>query len=256
LFLPGEALLGIESMDGQPGNAITAWLTKDIRHGYTVASGNSTIPVFDIVLVNRPELRNNIPLGELLPGHQVQQVITITDSMAKSVHTDTTDKKYCISLLMATYSRVNSCNLIVSVTQKGSRIEKTITVDSIKDNSLVPIVFTVKEWSKIEAGSALLSVKSTDASPGNAVTLWLTEDNHLGNIIIDGREMKTHSMIYSIGKFSNNKRSLVFSIATESKIRSVFIVRNLFVLLYALFAFVIVFAWVSQKTKTIKEPRL
>lgn len=100
-------------------------------------------------------------LNELLAGETVQQPFVINADQITSV-----------TLMTATYGRVNTCSLMVSVLADGKTIaETTVQASELRDAGNT--VFTFPQAVDVPKGKELrLKIASPDGNEGNAVTVY------------------------------------------------------------------------------------
>ena len=258
VFRPGSALLGIQSLDAKPGNAITLWLTEDTIRGFLRQSKVQK------TLTSAIKMINVVPAGEMIAGRNIQQAIDIPSKLIETLETSKPDEQFCISLTMATYARQNTGSLELMLEQEDWRLAKILDVSCIRDNSAHDVCFRAAEWSGVKQGPALLCITGMDGQPGNAVTLWLTQDTSQGRVTIDG-QTKPLSLHYSISQLvqlkslSGQPRSLrgqlsmIYSLGGWEFSPRHLIIRNLLVIFYAFFVFMLVLAWLTRR-KTSEIP--
>lgn len=208
-------------------------------------------------LIQPPIQTEKKPAGEIIAGATVEQEIVLPDLLFEELVQSKNIDKVCISVFMATYARPNTANYLFYLKQGDIMITSLIESRNVTDNAFNNIFFNLDELKLFKPGKAIIGLKSIDGKSGNAITLWLTKDTKLGIASIKGiHNNNTNTTMDSPGKLKKESRSIIYTLATYSKNRSDFIIRNILVILYAFLAFTIVFIWKSQKPENSNKTLL
>lgn len=123
--------------------------------------------------------QNRTALGELTKGVVVQQEVPVRGIR----HADT----LCYDVLFATYRRLNSSTLQISLIQNNYR--QSIKVDSskFKDNHIFPLCFRASGFSD---GKAILEINGLNGKPGQSPTVGLTSDISYGRAVHNGYQIE------------------------------------------------------------------
>ncbi|MCP1663313.1 hypothetical protein J2T61_002021 [Methanocalculus sp. AMF5] len=157
--------------------------------------------------VYKTKLINHAPAGEITQDFFLEQVIPIP------LGVDNTNV-FILHILIATYKRNNDNNILFRLTQNDMSNEIVVNTKDFKDNSFITLKFNSTGF--IE-GSAILTINGLDGQPGNAVTVWVTEDISNGQAVINGEEtnrslMMIHSKIVDNPYYTIDGRGIVFFI--------------------------------------------
>jgi hypothetical protein len=103
------------------------------------------------------------PLPEITSGTQVSQTFFVNQDGISSV-----------AIQVGTYMRKNDVRLVLRITDQAGKVLRSKTFSLLKhsDNSFLKFAFDPILNSK--GKTMIISVKSPDSKPGNAVTLWTT----------------------------------------------------------------------------------
>jgi uncharacterized membrane protein len=131
---------------------------------------------FNRVILNA---NTDIPVGEIIMNKQIEQTFMSTDDNLKG-----------ISLQFATYARINTGLLKVSVIDEYTSLsigEWDIDTVNIADNSYIDFIFN-NAIQNSKGKEYKIVINSDNSTPGNAVTLWSSlTDNYIdGELEIDG----------------------------------------------------------------------
>ena len=110
------------------------------------------------------KLINNIPAGEIVSGKKLVQRVEIPQSIKGNIS---------LEILFATYNRTNESRLEVTLRQNDVSASKILETKTFKDNSYKRVYF---EDFDLKDGEAFIEISGIDGSPGNSITVWLTED--------------------------------------------------------------------------------
>ena len=154
--------------------------------------------------------QNRTALGELTEGVVVQQEVPVKGTR----HADT----LCYDVLFATYRRLNSSSLQISLIQNNYR--QSINVDSseLKDNHVFPLCFQANGFS---GGRAILEINGLNGRPGQSPTVGLTPDISYGRAVHNGRPIK---------------KSLIFQAYTKRNFDFFFALVGVFLILIIIFS--------------------
>ncbi len=110
--------------------------------------------------------------NEILKGTRIYQDIYIPKNL----------KKY--GIIFATYARKNTGKIKVKIVQNSAEKEELIDVSKLKDNDVRYINLNYKAFKK---GIARLIIEGVDGTPGNAVTVYKSEDISLGKMVVNNQ---------------------------------------------------------------------
>ena len=110
--------------------------------------------------------------NEILKGTRIYQDIYIPQNL----------KKY--GIIFATYARKNTGKIKVKIVQNSVEKEELIDVSKLKDNDVRYINLNYKAFKK---GIARLIIEGVDGTPGNAVTVYKSEDISLGKMVVNNQ---------------------------------------------------------------------
>jgi len=125
------------------------------------------LPVM-VTIYSAPQDDSLTPLGEILPGNPLEQC-TSNISVFTPYH------EVNIDIMLATYNRVNTSNYSfqVFVQQDGIKTvlaEELVPANSVEDNAYRHFEVEVPPTTP---GKLCIGLSTTDAKPGNAITVWL-----------------------------------------------------------------------------------
>ena len=126
----------------------------------SVFSFNSHVPFIS-------QTKSDVPVGEIYGEKKIGQTFFCDK-----------DEMDRIDVLLATYARINSGKIIFHLREKNENNDiRTITIDAkyVKDTKYHQFIFEPIENSKNTSYEFYLT--SPDSSPGNAVTIWSTQEN-------------------------------------------------------------------------------
>ena len=126
----------------------------------SVFSFNSHVPFIS-------QTKSDVPVGEIYGEKQIGQTFFCDK-----------DEMDRIDVLLATYARINSGKIIFHLREKNENNDiRTITIDAkyVKDTKYHQFIFEPIENSKNTSYEFYLT--SPNSSPGNAVTIWSTQEN-------------------------------------------------------------------------------
>ncbi|WP_315344795.1 hypothetical protein [Leptotrichia wadei] len=115
---------------------------------------------------------NVVGENEILKGTRIYQDIYIPKNL----------KKY--GIIFATYARKNTGKIKVKIVQNSAEKEELIDVSKLKDNDVRYINLNYKAFKK---GIARLIIEGVDGTPGNAVTVYKSEDISLGKMVVNNQ---------------------------------------------------------------------
>ena len=115
---------------------------------------------------------NVVGENEILKGTRIYQDIYIPQNL----------KKY--GIIFATYARKNTGKIKVKIVQNSVEKEELIDVSKLKDNDVRYINLNYKAFKK---GIARLIIEGVDGTPGNAVTVYKSEDISLGKMVVNNQ---------------------------------------------------------------------
>lgn len=127
-----------------------------------------------------------VPVGEIIKGGIVSQTF-------RAEH----DKLSAVAVDLATYARVNNCSVKLSLqTAEGVDVsDQTLDCKGVLDNTFY--VFAFLGVSGSEGKTFRISISSSDAKPGNAITAWMNESDIYknGRLSVNGVQMPGALMI-------------------------------------------------------------
>jgi hypothetical protein len=126
----------------------------------SVFSFNSHVPFIS-------QTKSDTPVGEIYGEKQIGQTFFCDK-----------DEMDRIDVLLATYARINSGKIIFHLRENtGNTDIRTITIDAkyVKDTKYHQFIFEPVEDSKNKSYEFYFT--SPDSSPGNAITIWSTQEN-------------------------------------------------------------------------------
>jgi len=108
-----------------------------------------------------PSYEEGMPVGDILPHHAVVQAFRCPVPTLKD-----------ISVLLATYNRHNTSSFQISLIDNNTiLVQQSFLAAEIKDNSWLHLMLPTPV-ENCAGQDLVLRIKSRDASPGNAITIW------------------------------------------------------------------------------------
>lgn len=138
----------------------------------------------EVLYANKAE--DAVPLGEIIEGDSIKQKILINRDINQS--------SLKVRVMMATYMRVNTGSLKVTVEQDNKLYNTFIDTSTVQDNAYHDIWFRNVT---LEPGEADLILQGIDGMPGNAVTVYLTSDVPYNGVIVNGQQ-RDKGLMYSL----------------------------------------------------------
>lgn len=175
---------------------------------------NQVFPFYkvDNVLISSPKFINNKSAGEIIKGTELNQQINIDQNILENIDESIeADNVVCVSLLFGNYNNRDNRGLIkVSFTNKKVGGSKLIDVSKIKDNSYKNICFNDIKISNLDTGTYLLTIEGVDSLPGQAITVWLTEDLIHPAVNINDKLIEKNLMLKILVEKNEVKSNLVY----------------------------------------------
>ncbi|MGY0634009.1 hypothetical protein [Luteimonas sp. A478] len=118
-----------------------------------------------------------VPAGEITASFGLSQNVIPAGSDLPTAD----GLEYCFGIRFATYQRINRGYLLVNWQQDGRQANWRVDASSLKDNTFryfcpdVPF----SPWQPFE-----LQTSGVDGDPGRSATLWLVDDNRLGQAAV------------------------------------------------------------------------
>lgn len=153
-----------------------------------------------------PEIRDQIPAGELIDGFRLEQKINWDlFNISKLNGSDT----LCINLLMANYSnRINTGVFSLSLKTQNSMQKIFINAGKVSDNADQHFCFEKIPLSDAAYKPATLILEGVSSPSGKAVTAWLTPDTVLGKAQRDSVTLDK-SLIFSVDVMTKSTAKLM-----------------------------------------------
>jgi hypothetical protein len=178
------------------------------------------------MIMQNPMGTAQVPSRELRAGMGMQQQIELPVSLFKDPLKMKKSEKKVISILMATYNRINTARYFFYLKQNGVVRVKILDGSKVLDNTYHDFVFSKNEFEPFVPGNAVIGIKSINGKPGNAIALWIRKDN----------------------------RKMMLRLAITYFVHSEFIVRLFFLIISTLSIFILIFTWMSYSQKNTIDP--
>jgi len=124
----------------------------------------------ELLLLTRPG--GNVPAGEIVPDRPIVQAFRCPVQTLKDVE-----------IFFATYARNNTSHIEITLADgDGPVVRQLVPSAQIEDNSWVHITLP-KPIGGCMGRKLVLSIVSQDASPGNAVTVWMVPRYYEGELL-------------------------------------------------------------------------
>jgi len=167
---------------------------------------------FPSVMIDAAKQINVRPVGEIVKGFKIQQVIPVECfDVERNTFSHNLIKDVYLEILLANYSnRKNRGTIQVSIEQGKLKTIQNIDMSKVEDNSFHRVCFPVEEFAEFSLKNNLvLKITGLNGKSGSSVTAWLTEDISKGVAGING--VKTDkSLVYGL-LFKENAKSISYS---------------------------------------------
>ncbi|MGN7456714.1 hypothetical protein ACTHPH_18055 [Paenibacillus pasadenensis] len=145
--------------------------------------------------------KGNMPVGEIVKGMRVEQTFWSDKSNISG-----------FSVKLGTYARINQSTITFILQEDSGKViyKNTVKADGLSDNAYYKVRFPPVKNSKNKEYHLILETK--DASPGNAITAYSSqEDIYKGGILlIDGKKSSADLVFEIVFNDTFLQRSLFF----------------------------------------------